>query len=151
MIRLLYLSQATNPLSNEKVQEILESSGRKNPALGITGLLLTGGGVFMQVLEGSELAVLRLYVKILEDRRHGDCQIICVSPVDERMFEKWSMGLVDSAPLEFQEIMELRDKYVESVPAKAYTEVMAGLLKKLNAGKRSVAKTTDAGPVGQEK
>lgn len=151
MIRLLYLSQATNALSDEKVQEILESSGRKNPALGITGLLLTGGGVFMQVLEGPELSVLQLYVKILEDRRHGDCQIICVSTVNERMFDKWSMGLVDSAPLEFQEIKALRDRRVESVPAKTYTEVMGGLLKKLNAGKRSVASNGDAGPVGQKK
>ena len=151
MIRLLYLSRATNTLSNEKTQEILESSGRNNPALGITGLLLTGGGVFMQVLEGPELPVLQLYVKILEDRRHGDCQIICVSPVDERMFDKWSMGLIDSAPLEFQEIKELRDKRLESVPPKAYTDVMGGLLKKLNAGKRAVASDTDAGRVGQEK
>jgi hypothetical protein len=138
MIRLLYLSQATNTLSNEKLQEILESSGRNNPALGITGLLLTGGGVFMQVLEGPELAVLQLYVKILLDRRHGDCEIICVSPVNERMFDKWSMGLVDSAPLEFQEIKELRDKRFESVPAKTYTEIMGSLLKTLNAGKRPV-------------
>jgi hypothetical protein len=137
MIRLLYLSQATSATTEEKVLEILESSARNNGALGITGLLLTGGGVFMQVLEGPELAVLKLYVKILEDRRHGDCQIIHISPVKTRMFQKWSMGRIEGRPLEIQEILEFRERRVESVQANAYTEVLGGLLKKLNAGKKS--------------
>ena len=67
MIRLLYISQATQAISDEQVRNILESSRRNNPALGITGVLIHGGGLFMQLLEGPEEGVLRLYVKILDD------------------------------------------------------------------------------------
>jgi len=80
MIRLLYLSQSSSALSKEQVQKILESSRRNNPALGLTGVLIHGGGVFMQVLEGPEQAVLRMYLKILDDKRHINCKIIYTSP-----------------------------------------------------------------------
>jgi len=73
MIRLLYISQAAPSINDEQVQDILKSSRRNNPAVGVSGVLLHGGGLFMQILEGPEDAVLRKYVRILDDRRHGDC------------------------------------------------------------------------------
>ena len=60
MIRLLYISHATREISEAQIQDILQSSRRNNPALGITGVLVHGGGQFMQILEGPEHAVLRL-------------------------------------------------------------------------------------------
>jgi len=76
MIRLLYFSQAMNPISAEDVQDILQVSRRNNSATGLSGVLIHGGGLFMQVLEGPEQSVLRKYVKILDDKRHSNCQII---------------------------------------------------------------------------
>jgi len=60
MIRLLYISHATREISEAQIQDILQSSRRNNPALGITGVLVHGGAQFMQILEGPEHAVLRL-------------------------------------------------------------------------------------------
>jgi|GEM_PF-4659135 len=48
MIRLLYFSQTTQPASSEAVENILQSSRANNLALDITGVLVHGGGLFMQ-------------------------------------------------------------------------------------------------------
>ena len=92
MIRLLYISHAAPIISDEQVQDILLSSRRNNLASSITGILMYGGGMFMQVLEGPEQDVLRKYVKILDDPRHSDAQILYISPANDRIVEKWSMG-----------------------------------------------------------
>ena len=134
MIRLLYISQAAPAISDEQVQDILKSSKRNNPDSGITGVLLHGGSVFMQILEGPEQAVLRQYVKILDDRRHGDCQLVHISPANDRIFDKWSMGLIESDPMEIQHIVELQAHRLEAVHAKAFTDVMREFVRRLNGG-----------------
>jgi len=134
MIRLLYISQAAPGITKEQEQDILKSAQRNNPAAGLTGVLVRGGGLFMQILEGPEQAVLRRYVKILDDRRHGNCQIIHISPADDRIFDKWSMGAIDGNPLEFQHIAELRARRLEAVQAKAFINVMREFVQRLNAG-----------------
>jgi hypothetical protein len=134
MIRLLYLSQAKPGISDAQVQDILLASQRNNAANGITGVLVYGGGTFMQVLEGAELSVLRLYVKILDDARHGDCRIIHISPANERIFQKWSMGMIHSDPLGFEDIAGLRAHRLEAVHAKAFTEAMRAFVRQLDPG-----------------
>jgi Sensors of blue-light using FAD len=133
MIRLLYMSQATPGISDEQVQDILKSAQRNNSTTGITGVLVHGGGLFMQVLEGSEQAVLRQYVKILDDRRHSDCRILQISPANNRIFDKWSMGVIDSDPLQFQHIAELRARRLEAVQAKTFTDAMREFVRTLKA------------------
>lgn len=134
MIRLLYFSQATYLISNEHVQQILEASRRNNPAVGVTGILVHGGGLFMQVLEGPEQAVLRLYVKILDDNRHSNSEIIYITPTDKRIFENWSMGSINcSDPLRFEQIKILQSQRKEVVSTKVFTDAMHAFLKMLNA------------------
>lgn len=106
MIRLLYISETTAEMSAEKIQAIAQHSPRNNAMQGITGLMLTGGCVFAQVLEGPELNVLRLYVKIIEDSRHFNCQLAHISPVNERLFENWFMAAIKATPLEFEHLAE---------------------------------------------
>ena len=89
----------------------------------------------MQVLEGPEQAVLRQYVKILDDRRHSDCRIIHISPANDRIFEKWSMGVINSDPLQFQHIAELRASRLEAVQAKTFINAMREFVQRLNAAK----------------
>jgi hypothetical protein len=134
MFRLLYISRATSGTTHEQVQDIQKAALRNNPAAGITGVLVHGGGLFMQVLEGPEPAVLRMYVKILDDRRHGDCEILHISPAKDRVFQKWSMGIIDRAPLEFQEVAELQSRRLEAVQPTTFIEAMRGFVRMLNAG-----------------
>jgi hypothetical protein len=134
MIRILYLSQSAHDLADQQVQLILESSRRNNPGLGLTGVLVYGGGLFIQVLEGPDNSVLRMYSKILDDKRHGDCQIVHISPTNERIFQKWSMGVIKSNPLQFHQMTQLREQRFESVHPKAFTAGMNEFLKMLNTG-----------------
>lgn len=136
MLRILYFSQSTRDITDAQVRDILESSRRNNPSLGITGVLIHGGGMFMQVLEGPERNTLRQYVKILDDKRHGDCQIIHISPTQEQIFQKFSMGVIKSDPFQFQHIATLREHRFESVQAKMFTDTMREFLAKLNAGQQ---------------
>jgi hypothetical protein len=135
MIRLLYFSQSKDVISDEEIQSILQSSRHNNAGRGITGVLIYGGGLFMQVLEGPQQAVLRLYVKILDDRRHCNSQIIHITPTDKRIFEGWSMGSIKrSNSLEFEQILELRNLRKEVVQAKVFTDVMHEFLRVLKTG-----------------
>jgi hypothetical protein len=96
MIRLLYISTSRlAPDSQEKqLREILDASKRNNADLGITGMLVHGGGMFLQVLEGPDNNVLRIYSKILDDPRHTDSQIVLISVAEERA---WSMSTILTA------------------------------------------------------
>ena len=124
MIRLLYISETTAEMSAEQIHAIAQHSRRNNAMQGITGLMLTGGCVFAQVLEGPELNVLRLYVKIIEDSRHFNCQLAHISPVTERLFENWFMAAIKATPLEFEHLADLRAHREESVSSMAFTKLM---------------------------
>jgi len=144
MIRLQYLSQSAHNITDQQVQQILVSSRRNNPDLGLTGVLIYGGRLFMQVLEGPDDQVLRMYVRLLDDKRHGDSQILHISPTSERIFQKWSMGVIKSDPLEFHHMTQLREQRFESVQSKTFTAAMTEFLKMLNAGHQ-----TEAAPAGK--
>ena len=76
MIRLLYSSQATQNITEQDILNILQKSNKNNAREDITGVLVYGGNLFMQVLEGPELAVLKKYVTICEDQRNTNNKII---------------------------------------------------------------------------
>lgn len=124
MIRLLYCSQAKPEFNKETLDEILLTSRKNNSTAGITGVLVHGGGMFMQVLEGPEQTVLRTYMKILDDKRHSDSRIIHITPVKERLFTNWTMGVVEAKPLTFEHVAKLRAHRLESVNADAFSQVM---------------------------
>lgn len=135
MIRLLYMSNASPTVTGEQVQDILVWARKHNPANGITGVLIHGGGLFMQVLEGPEQTVLRQYVKILDDPRHNNAQILHISPTNSRIFEKWSMGGLAADPLQFQHVTEFRARRLEVVQAKTFTNTMREFVRRLNGEK----------------
>jgi hypothetical protein len=99
-------------------------SRKNNSAAGITGVLVHGGGMFMQVLEGPEQIVLRTYMKILDDKRHTDSRIIQISPIKERMFDNWTMGVIEAEPLTFEHVAKLRAHRLETLNADAFTQVI---------------------------
>ncbi len=135
MLRLLYASQAAPDVAEGQVRDILRSARTHNAAVGLTGVLVHAGGVFMQVLEGPEQEVLRLYVKILDDKRHGNCRLIYVSPARERLFEQWSMGMIEAQPLDFQDLLQLAHTRQATVEPPAYTAALREFLRRLAPGK----------------
>lgn len=103
LIRLVYASRANFEAVPDgsgiepTVARILLQSRRNNPSKEIGGVLYYGNGYFFQCLEGRRDAVNALSQKIMQDERHGNFQILKVSPVATRLFADWSMKYI---PLE---------------------------------------------------
>ena len=130
LVRLLYASRAVDP-SHVTIQGILEAARARNQASGITGILVYGSGIFMQVIEGGRQAVSDLYGTIQRSPRHKDVVLLHYEEIVERRFSAWTMGLVDisrvnaSALIKYSERAEL-DPY--GVSGKASIALMEELM-----------------------
>lgn len=108
MLQIIYSSQARARLSDQTVDAILVTARRNNKTEGVSGMLLSGGGIFVQVLEGPETTVVKRYARILDDPRHSDCSIISIGPCQDPLFSEWAMAHVPGASLDAAEIAALR-------------------------------------------
>jgi hypothetical protein len=93
MIRLIYVSKATSRLPPE-LRDILEVSRRNNRPAGITGALCLINGVYLQYLEGEEAVIAPLLERIAADPRHSGTKVLDRSPIENRAFSSWTMGLL---------------------------------------------------------
>jgi hypothetical protein len=95
LYNLVYCSRATSDVSQADVQSIIESAKRWNPVNGITGLLVFGGGIFFQWLEGPRDSVMGLMQILKSDPRHESIVPLTeTEEVRERLFPDWDMELV---------------------------------------------------------
>lgn len=99
LVRCLYASRAASLPDGALLDEILDQSRKKNPALGITGLLCVSGDIFIQVLEGGRDEVCELYNAIVRDVRHTQVRLLTYEEISERRFGAWSMGQVNIVKL----------------------------------------------------
>lgn len=97
LYNVVYCSRATKGVGAAEVDRIVESSRRRNPAQGITGILVFGSGIFFQWLEGPRDNVTQLMAVLRADPRHESVvQLSEVEEVRERLFPGWDMELVTS-------------------------------------------------------
>ncbi|NEV60722.1 EAL domain-containing protein [Thiorhodococcus minor] len=89
---LLYVSVASEPMSDRALSDLLQGSRAKNRSQGITGFLLYLNGSFLQVLEGSRQQVQTLVETIAKDPRHHSIRTLYEGPIARRAFADWSMG-----------------------------------------------------------
>lgn len=92
MLQLAYISTSRQAVDQALLDDILASSRRNNESCGVTGLLVSGGKRFLQVLEGPDQAVLTTYARIQNDLRHFAFVVLATRPVTERAFGEWSMA-----------------------------------------------------------
>jgi len=93
--RIKYVSRFEKPLSAEAIDQIGEQSQKNNESLGLTGLLMSSGGLFYQVLEGPAEAVDEVYGRIVTDGRHTDLLLMSTEDDVERLFPDWSMQTIN--------------------------------------------------------
>lgn len=93
---IVYVSTAIANLSEAALLQLLRRARCANQRAGITGVLMYGGGRFMQVLEGCPAAVRRLYARIEADPRHSRLEKLADGPLPRREFAGWHMSF---APL----------------------------------------------------
>jgi hypothetical protein len=90
--QLVYISSATRPLSDADLEDLLGEARIRNRAFDITGMLIYDDASFIQVLEGGEEVVERLYQRIARDPRHRDLEVLLRGRLQARQFAGWSMG-----------------------------------------------------------
>jgi len=96
LVRLIYASRSTRPITDGMVEDVLAKSRVYNPDAGITGVLcVCGDNAFMQALEGGRDEVNQLYSRLLHDTRHTNVTLLEYAEITERSFANWRMGRVD--------------------------------------------------------
>ncbi len=127
---LVYCSRAAPEIDDAAVDRIIESSRRANPARGITGLLVFGGGVFFQWLEGPHDSIIELMQRLQADPRHQSIVVLSESEEQrERLFPDWDMERVSSSDI--GEV--LRDALDNAIDARS-AQALQQLLEQLDAG-----------------
>jgi len=92
LIHVVYVSFAQKDLSEKELQYLLKEIRGKNAEQGITGLLLYNEGSFIQVIEGSEEIIQRVFKSISQDNRHTNVVKLLEEPIKNRAFPDWTMG-----------------------------------------------------------
>lgn len=111
LLRIVYASQACTVIDIETVQAILLSARKNNPQQGITGLLYCSGNVYVQFLEGPEAAVMAMYLRLLEDPRHHNINLLFTELCSNRLFPDWDMAYasdIDELDVDFEKLLRLR-------------------------------------------
>ena len=105
---LIYISTAVKLMTEADLVNILSNSRENNKAKTITGMLIYGDGTFIQVLEGNQEDVDRIYDKITQDKRHKNLILLASGSLNKRNFPDWTMGF---ATINADELAEL-DGYI---------------------------------------
>ncbi|MFS4415103.1 BLUF domain-containing protein [Maribacter sp. 2307ULW6-5] len=95
MRSLIYRSKAIETFTLPDIYAMLSNAKDYNAAHGITGCLLYHNGHFLQLLEGEEENLERLFDKIVRDRRHQDVETLKHVHLRQRLFNEWSMAFHD--------------------------------------------------------
>ena len=95
-----YVSKAVGAAGQNllSIAEILGVSQSNNARDGLTGLLLSHGGWFLQVLEGDRGRIAMLMSRLERDPRHTDIRVLAEGEAPGRAFPDWSMGQVLVTP-----------------------------------------------------
>ena len=91
LIQLIYTSTLVRD-TQDVMADILQTSRRANKSRNISGMLLCAKGGVLQVLEGEDADVSKLYRSIELDKRHNNIFLLSKSEVIERQFASWDMG-----------------------------------------------------------
>lgn len=93
--QLVYVSQAVKKMSSEELNGIQRTAKANNEKIDVTGSLFYNGGWFLQVLEGPEATISKLYHKIATDPRHKNSRLLYNEPAKFRTFTRWSMNMTN--------------------------------------------------------
>jgi hypothetical protein len=95
-------------------------------------MLVKNGKFFIQLLEGKEKNVMKVYDLIATDRRHSNLKILMNFTTNSRMFPEWYMGLVKNENFEvsIRELVPLL--HVDVLKKEGAKEKVVSILKQFN-------------------
>ena len=94
--RIRYISEFSDALGPDELRQVAADSARNNKRDQITGLLISAGNLFFQLLEGPPAAIDECYRRIEEDPRHRNVLLLGMEVGDtERLCPDWDMKGID--------------------------------------------------------
>lgn len=127
--RMSYVSRFSRPFSREEIEELAADAATRNRGLGITGILISSGGIFYQVLEGPIDAVNNLFHTIALDPRHKDVLVLTVQEeVEDRQFPTWAMKKISLDEEAMSRLDPLKALLEAIVVQRELTKRMMGVL-----------------------
>lgn len=118
MKRLTYISKINAVLTEEEILEIGRVSSMNNRKIDVTGVLISAGDYFFQILEGEHGIVNQLMEKIGRDSRHRDVTVLTSEyGCEERLFSDWNMktvAITESTDLMLQAVGMMLQNIAES-------------------------------------
>jgi hypothetical protein len=130
LYNLVYCSRAAAGVGDDDVTRIIASARRRNPAWGITGMLVFGSGIFFQWLEGPREQVMQLMANLKSDTRHEQIVLLSESEeVRERLFPDWDMELVTA-----DHIRDVLEDALDNAEDAQQAQVLTELLEQLDTG-----------------
>ncbi len=101
--QLLYCSRKVRALDEAALAEMVEQAARRNAQHCISGTLLAGCGLYLQLLEGPAREVDALWERLQRDRRHTKPQLLMKNPRGAgRLYPAAPLAVLHpAAPLQF--------------------------------------------------
>ncbi len=94
--RIKYISRFAQSLSDEDIDDLVSQSARNNADLDVTGVLMTSGPMFFQIIEGPPEHVDLVYRNIVQDSRHVNVLLLNAEEgLQYRLFPDWPLKKVD--------------------------------------------------------
>jgi hypothetical protein len=104
MHHLIYLSQATRPLSAKALTSLLDHARQVNVWQHLTGALVYSNKRFIQLLEGEQAALEAAYARISRDPRHQHLCKVAHQPIAARSFAEWPLAFQTLSPAQFAQL-----------------------------------------------
>lgn len=101
----VYRSRVRGVATPERVDALLADARDFNARVGVTGVLLLGGGHFFQCFEGTGYATDEVYERIRASGFHHDIVELRSGSAPQREFDRWYMGFCE-APASFLQALE---------------------------------------------
>jgi hypothetical protein len=111
MIRLAYISSATQYPSEQDLLNLLTQARGRNLKQNITGMLLYDNATYIQVLEGDAKDVHEIFASIKKDKRNTGVVTLLEETIEQRSFPQWSMGFKTKARFSTTELSGFVDLF----------------------------------------
>lgn len=92
LFQLVYVSTALTQKRSDLAELVREAAAR-NRRLELSGLLLSGNGQFVQLIEGRREQIVRVYRKIRNDPRHTEIHIVHWGQATAPLVAEYAMAL----------------------------------------------------------
>ena len=117
---IVYVSTATQRMTELELASLLIEARDLNLESGVTGVVLHDDGNFMQYFEGSDEAVRATYERIRASQRHRNIIELLNECIAQRSFPDWTMGFAQPTQSELLALSTARWQSMEGEAPGSY-------------------------------